>query len=104
MKAERSVDSSFISAKYSSSDQVFGDRDCTVDYNDCIKILSDAEISQVRNAMHDHGKERLATMAKRVSHQMEAFHELLEENHSLKQVMTRVKERMKTECLIWRRP
>merc|ERR1712194_513885 len=68
-----------------------GGGDHAVDYTDCVPTLSNAETTHLRNAMHNHEKQRLMETMEQFSRQMEAFHEVLEENDALKQEMSRAK-------------
>eukprot|EP00571_Detonula_confervacea_P004066 CAMPEP_0172328846 /NCGR_PEP_ID=MMETSP1058-20130122/60565_1 /TAXON_ID=83371 /ORGANISM="Detonula confervacea, Strain CCMP 353" /LENGTH=637 /DNA_ID=CAMNT_0013045979 /DNA_START=121 /DNA_END=2034 /DNA_ORIENTATION=+ len=89
--AKGDVDST--KTEYPSLDQVVDEREGrrAVNYNDCIETHPAAETLHLRNAMFDYERERMITMMESVSLQMNTYHELLDENLSLKQEVTQVK-------------
>jgi hypothetical protein len=60
----------------------------------CIKTLSASEVLQFRQAMHNYEKQRMISMVQALSDQMNAFHELLDENQHLKEEISKINKEM----------
>jgi hypothetical protein len=58
---------------------------------DCIKTLSASEVLHLRQAMYTYEKQRMISMVQELSDQMNAFHELLDENQHLKEEVSNMK-------------
>ena len=58
---------------------------------DCIKTLSASEVLHLRQAMYTYEKQRMISMVQELSDQMNAFHELLDENQHLKEEVSKMK-------------
>jgi hypothetical protein len=58
---------------------------------DCIKTLSASEVLHLRQAMYTYEKQRMISMVQELSDQMNAFHELLDENQHLKEEASKMK-------------
>ncbi|KAL7544272.1 hypothetical protein ACHAWF_007656 [Thalassiosira exigua] len=78
LRAEQSVDS-----RISDGDVEFDDQG--VDYNDCVSTLHERELLELRSSLMNYEKHRVTVMMNHLSHQMKHFHNLLDENQSLKQ-------------------
>ena len=57
---------------------------------DCIKTLSAFEVMHLRQAMYTYEKQRMVLMVQALSDQMNAFHELLDENQQLKEEVSKM--------------
>lgn len=57
---------------------------------DCVKTLLASEVLHLRQAMHTYEKQRMASMMQALSEQMNAFHELLDENQRLKREISKI--------------
>ena len=58
---------------------------------DCIKTLSASEVLHLRQAMYTYEKQRMISMVQELSNQMNAFHEIFDENQHLKEEVSKMK-------------